>query len=230
MTPERGTRRLTTMWTGRETRPRRAARVIPFAALCLSLVSCRDPQKGSPFETAPPVPTLQSATGSAPAALAPFPPVPGWQREEPRPLGHEEGFSQGYNTQLSSGNIAVTIYVYRRGVSGIPDGPSSDLVERQIEDALSAVHELVRLGEAYRSVKVLARDTVSIGEAPDAPMVRRLVLRLENLDGPQTISTILLTGAKGHFVKFRITQSGLDSDGETKTLRPLLNALGKALL
>lgn len=73
------------------------------------------------------------------------------------------------------------------------------------------------------------RDKTTLGSGPDAPEFQRVVLDLSYFEGPPTRSSILLTAAKGHFVKIRITQPGKVGDVEERALRPLLEAIGRAL-
>ncbi|WP_437760815.1 hypothetical protein [Sorangium sp. So ce1389] len=56
------------------------------------------------------------------------------------------------------------------------------------------------------------------------------VLDVSFFDAPSAVSSILLTAAKGHFVKIRITQPGKAADAEERALRPLLGAIGQTLL
>jgi hypothetical protein len=44
------------------------------------------------------------------------------------------------------------------------------------------------------------------------------------------VSSILVTAAENHFVKIRITQPGAAAEEEDRALRPLLDAIGRALL
>ena len=158
-----------------------------------------------------------------------FPEVPGWERESPRALGYEPGFSLGYNLRSPEGPLAVTIFVYKRGLPHIPAGPSSSLVIQELDEAVAGIQELVRM-EKYRSADIRARDKTTLGALPGAPELQRVVFELSYFDGPSTPSSILLTAAKGHFVKIRITQPGKAADAEERALRPLLEAIGRALL
>ncbi|WP_437634658.1 hypothetical protein [Sorangium sp. So ce854] len=56
------------------------------------------------------------------------------------------------------------------------------------------------------------------------------MLDVSYFDAPSAVSSILLTAAKGYFVKIRITQPGKVADAEERALRPLLEAIGQTLL
>lgn len=145
-------------------------------------------------------------------------------------MDYETGFTQGYNRMLPSGNIAVTVYVYRRRADAIPDGPGSAMVHEQISETIAALEEIVGRGDTYHSMSRVARDASAIGDLPRSPKALRASFLLDIVGGPRVLSTVLVTGAQDHFVKVRITQPGVDLDQESKALRPVLNAIGEALL
>lgn len=198
--------------------------------------ACREEPTPSPTPANTPSPHSPAAslTASAGSPGAPtfgfdFPAVPGWERDPPQALGYEPGFTMAYNLRLPDGPIALTIFVYKRGHSHIPAGASSELVTHELNESLAGLQELVRRQEKYRSADVRARDKTTLGTAPDVVEVQRILLSLSYFDGPPTVSSILVTAAKDHFVKIRITQPGTAAEAEERALRPLLEAIGRAL-
>ena len=209
-----------------------------FFALCTSLpFGCADKGSGGLRRQpqAPPTTSPQAAGVEQPVApvnvrpKVTFPDVPGWEREPEKALGEEPVIVHGYNSETSAGRIAVTIYVSTRGHATVPNGPSSEVVRQELENALSALRELVDRGQTYRSVELKARDTAAIGISTGAPLAQRAVLDVVHADGLRALSVIMTTGAKNHVVKIRVTQPGHDSAAEGRALAPLMNAVAQAL-
>lgn len=119
---------------------------------CESKPPSRLDSSGSRAGTTSVVPSASTRPPAAATGEFDFPVVPAWEREEARPLGHELGFSLGYNRRSSGGPLAVTVYIYKRGRSSIPAGASSELVVHELTESLAAMQDLARRRETYRTV------------------------------------------------------------------------------
>ena len=146
--------------------------------------------------------------------------------KDPRPL-RERGFSLGYNRLGTSGQLALTVFVYLPDLTN--SKTDSAVVVDELQLSVAAIQELVRQGEAYREARLLTRDTVPLGSGARAPVAQRAILRIDSFDAEPVRSLILVTAAKGHVVKIRITQPGSDLSREDSLIRPVLEAIGTTL-
>lgn len=117
------------------------------------------------------------------------------------------GYSAAYD---GSSRGQATIYVYNRGMTGIPDGPMSSTVRQEFESAITSVSEM----EEALGARVELVDKYGTGTPETGPefLCAEFVLR----DATATQRSFLyVTAAVGNFVKLRVTLAGNDPADST---------------
>jgi hypothetical protein len=153
----------------------------------------------------------------------PFPDVKGWDRSKPRALPGD-GYSVAYN---SDEKIAVTVYVYNRGLERIPDDLDGKEVKRELTGAKEAILEAKRRG-IYDEVQEEKSGEATLGSLKDAPkmLYARYLLKI---DKQENLSEIYVFPYRNHFVKLRITRSAKGPETAQASLDRLCAELSKML-
>jgi hypothetical protein len=170
------------------------------------------------------LPALAAADDPLPGPPITLPQVDGFTRGQP--IVYKDR-SLGYSVGYSHEEISATVYVYNQNRAKIPAGPDSDTVKAEMLDAISAV-EANKGNGAYRSINPIAEKIVPLGTGVLTPQFRWKQYHVELKSGP-AVTELFLTGYKDHFVKLRVTYLSAKAAANRKALKPLLDALGKAL-
>jgi hypothetical protein len=110
------------------------------------------------------------------------------------------GYSVDY---FSDAGIRVTVYVYDFELPAIPDGPDSELVKTNIEQAKGDIFRAKEQG-LYQAVEQLSDCVITLDPEAGGAKVRKMSFKVRR-DDKDNLSTLYLTGYKNHFVKVRIT-------------------------
>lgn len=150
-----------------------------------------------------------------------FPEVEGWTRSDPRPLPKESG---GYSVAYDSVDmIAVTVYVYNRGLTHVPQDLSDEVLVNEINSAEAAIFEAERM-QIYENVRLEKSGTWTLGGLKDAPqaLYARFRIRIEDRENG---SEIYVLPYQNQFIKIRVTRPA----GGAATVPTSLNRLFEAL-
>ncbi|GJE07562.1 MULTISPECIES: hypothetical protein [Methylobacterium] len=107
----------------------------------------------------------------------------------------------GYSVVYTNGRWKADVYVYDRGLDGIPDGRSSPAVTDEIGKANGEIAGMVERG-LYRSSR--DRGPIALGGTSGRQLACRTVAIDHAQLGP-TDSILCITGLRGSFVKFRLS-------------------------
>lgn len=128
----------------------------------------------------------------------------------------------GYSFVYRREPWTATVFVYDQRRTAIPDGPSSDVVKSEFEQAKRDVVDSVRAG-AWRKADIIRDFTL-----PERGKPRFACATLSLVDQLNVVrdSTLCLTAAKGKFVKFRVTGSrGDDTAGVMQFIQGWIGVL-----
>ncbi|MEW6303957.1 MAG: hypothetical protein AB1705_10830 [Verrucomicrobiota bacterium] len=141
-----------------------------------------------------------------------------WHRfDEP-----ELGYSVAYNSLTS----AVTVYVYHGGLKRIQSGAGKE-AKQQFEQAKRDILMAQRLG-GYRSVKPLGDTEIKLGGETNGLTALKATFEIARNEG-ETMSMLVLTGHKNHFVKLRCTYPKHLKASSEKHFAAFLEEFGKLL-
>lgn len=151
-----------------------------------------------------------------------FPEVEGFERgeinqfEDPR-----AGYSLAYDS--SEPKITVTVYVYNRGLTSIPNGIESELAKAQVDEVEQALPEMVRRGH-YTSFKRRGD-----GEKPFG--ISKALWRSFELGSAEGSlnSEVYVTAFQNSFIKVRGTYSTESAEACEKKVTELIARLGEIL-
>lgn len=130
-----------------------------------------------------------------------FADIPGFQRDK---VHRYDSPGLGYDvTYHSKQGVRCTIYVFNLGISNISQGPSGDAVKKHFEQAKADIAAAQKQG-LHQSATEISSDIVVLGDADDAPRMRRSQFKIRRFD-KDWISYIYLTGYKKRFLKIRCT-------------------------
>lgn len=156
-----------------------------------------------------------TATGSDKSKFQPqdveFPKVNGWTLGAKTPLpGEESGFAVNYD---SPDEERMTVYIYSRGQSGIPN-ELSGVIKDEFDGAIQALKTVAEMGY-YSNLKVAKTDTASVGGANGKVKALHALLTFE-AGGTKFNSEVYVFPYKNHVVKLRISRPAtLPADSET---------------
>ncbi|NNE66355.1 MAG: hypothetical protein HKN33_07290 [Pyrinomonadaceae bacterium] len=163
----------------------------------------------------------QPENGDENQAAIDFPEVEGWIKGEVKKYSPAElGYSIGYRSNI--GGI-VTVYVYDKGLKGIPDGPYSNQVSTEIITAKNEIRSLLERG-VYGAARFTKFQYRKLGSETGMFMVAQLDVELVR-EGRTYYSEILMTGLEGKFVKIRATRAPGIEGLENKAIFNLYEAL-----
>jgi hypothetical protein len=153
-----------------------------------------------------------------------FPKVNGWALSPPRKLPGD-GYSVAYNA--TEERVAVTVYVYNRGLARIPNDLTSEPIRRELDGAKDAIMQAKRLG-VYEEVREEASKESTLGGGKESPkaLYARFRLRIMKQD---TLSELYVLPYQNHFVKVRATRTAQDAKKTQASLDRLYTALGRLL-
>jgi hypothetical protein len=156
----------------------------------------------------------------------PFPKLEGWDLADPRPLPTESGgYIVSYNSDQP--HIAVTIYVYNRGLEKIPGDLTAPEIQREFNTAKDSIHIAKQRG-LYQEAKEEESKQSTLGPDKDAPKALYARFRLTIKD-QQTFSEIYVLPHQNAFVKIRITRVPDDEKATREKLARLYTAFTKIL-
>jgi hypothetical protein len=165
----------------------------------------------------------KAAEGAGPKLS--FPEVKGWVLSAPRPLPPESGgYSVGYN---SVDKVAVTVYVYNRGLARVPDDLSAKEVQRELAGAKAAVLEAKRLG-LYKEVREEESGQSSLGGRKEGPKTLYARFRVQ-IGDQDNVSEIYVMPYRNHFIKLRVTRPATAPESVRASLDRLYAQLSKLL-
>jgi len=168
-------------------------------------------------------------------AAADDPKLPGPKIEWPEVKGFTKGKLQvfpqaalGYSLSYDAPGVAVTAYVYNKGLPKIPDGAKSQALKEEMRQAAGDL-EAARQRGLYTSVKEVGGEAaVALNKGKDARVALRRQFEVGRKDGTR-LSDVYLTAYKDHFVKLRVTYNPEGkAEAETK-IAALLEAIGDRL-
>ena len=159
-----------------------------------------------------------------------LPEIPGFKRGTPEHFKDPKlGYAVGYTSEHK---LAVSIYVYNRGLTSIPEG-LSDLARNEAANAKGDVMSAEKTG-FWKDVKVVREGDVKVGDKPDSPGAAMIEMTMrspkqEGVAEMELNSTLYVTGYANLFVKIRCT--GLANVKEHEAERQvMLKAMGEALV
>jgi hypothetical protein len=153
-----------------------------------------------------------------------WPEVHGFTRQGPDFAPTPElGYSVLYSAKRG---VTVTVYVYDRGVRGIPDGIDSQVVKTE---AAQSFFEMLGSPIWSETPEPAIDDEDSLGSHRQAlPMLHQSAAGTD-LDGNDVQSHLYIRGGRGSFIKIRTTyRTALGKESEAM-LANLWVALGRAL-
>lgn len=134
------------------------------------------------------------------------------------------GRSYAYNPK-SSGNGAITIYVYDKGLANIPTGADSRLMKLEIEEIVAGI----KTSWTERGATVETLEAARLFRySPKTPPVAYYGLSRISYQGVRNLSISIVTGYRGNFLKLRYTHPGNDLDVALHDIRVFLEALHAA--
>jgi hypothetical protein len=106
----------------------------------------------------------------------------------------------GYSWSYKLGQrITATAYLYTLNVQNIPDGPSSPPLAAQFKRSLD---------EIYQAAEIKHYDQLRVAKGPADCTMSRLVFRCVTLSAMQNgwplVTSLMMTGYRGHFLKLRL--------------------------
>lgn len=119
----------------------------------------------------------------------------------------------------------LTIYFYDYGVSGIPDGVDNDVVQEHYEQVKSDVLN----SPSYQQAVFQREGRVRIGDSPDALTAMEAEFRIIRQVGQVSSSYLVLTGARGMFIKLRFSIAEGSELEATSNRHAILDGLASIL-
>jgi hypothetical protein len=157
-----------------------------------------------------------------------FPKVEGWEKSDLRPLSAESGggYSVGYNCDKP--RIALTVYVFNRGLAKIDNDLTSAPIREEFISAKAAIVEATLRG-LYKDSKEEESGEATIG--PEKSGVKALYARylLTTEDDRKAVSEIYVLPYHNYFVKLRVTRVGEEAKAAQAPLDRLYAAFAKML-
>ena len=145
----------------------------------------------------------------------PFPKVEGWEKTGARPLPKESGRGYSVAYDCRTPHVAVTVYVYDRGLAEIPDDPASPAVKREFEGA-------------YEDVKEEKSGESRLGGRDAAPKALHARFRM-TIEKQEVTSELYVLSHRNQFVKIRVTRPADADKAAQPRLDVLFDAIAKAL-
>jgi len=119
--------------------------------------------------------------------------------------------------------LKLDVYIYDAGITDIPDGPDSQAVCEQFEQAK---YDIQRAG--YRDIVLKREQLARMGPNQDPPLSREAVYEAVINDTP-TVSYLWITGVSRNFVKLRFSASAQYRDELDEARRVVLTTMGDAI-
>jgi hypothetical protein len=168
-----------------------------------------------------------SKKASTPSVAGPlklsFPQVNGWHLSEPRQLPPESGgYSVAYN---SDEKIAVTVYVYNRGLAQVPDDLANPVIERELASAKEAIQEVKRKG-LYQDAREEESKISVLGGRTEGPKTLYARFRII-VDQQETLSELYVFPFQNHIIKLRVTRPAKENEQGQASLDRLYGELAQ---
>lgn len=172
----------------------------------------------------------KSGTGAASAtpsteksAKKDLPEIAGWEKNGTLNMSDpSEDYIVDYQSE-SAGR--VTVYVYSRGLSAVPDGVKDTLIKDELEGAKGAIFQLAEVG-IYKDVKEIKNETVMLGGK--SGKVQSLHSNFTfKAKGTPLVSEIFLFGKQNKFIKIRATRAKEQETSGQAAMDILLSELDK---
>lgn len=117
----------------------------------------------------------------------------------------------------------VTVYVYTRGLSAIPNGTDSDLVKDEMEGAKSAIRQIGDAG-IYSDVKIDKNEIITLGGKDGKIKALHCNISFKT-SGLTLVSELFLFGNQNKFVKIRASRPKELQESGRGALEGLLSEL-----
>lgn len=130
------------------------------------------------------------------------------------------GKSYGYRAD----GLTLTVYVYDKGIAGLPDGGDSMAVCQEFEAAKDDIGRT----SAYQNVKLQVEQLARLAFPEPWPLAREARFELDMHSTP-SVSYVWITAASKHFVKLRFSAHADWRDELPDARLAILSALGAAL-
>ncbi len=125
----------------------------------------------------------------------------------------------GVAVSYTSDGIEATLYVYDSGRGPIPSGTRDDVVRTEFTDAFRTIEKVAEMTGAAPA------EMTALGTRWFAGATSRLAFLYAGYEqaatggAPARVSEVYVTGARGHFLKVRITARGAARNGFAETVR-----------
>jgi hypothetical protein len=167
---------------------------------------------------------LAGFAGTTPRDFPPlnFPDVEGYDKGEVHEYGGGAGKSIPYN---SKDGVVVTIYIYNRGLTKIPNGVSDD-VRKDMKGAKAAIKEAEKQGLYTKATELGKEEEVTLGK--NGPKALRASFEIAAAKG-DSLSDIYITGYQNYFIKIRCTRPKNTAEKTKPSMERLVSKLGDIL-
>jgi len=116
---------------------------------------------------------------------------------------YAEGERAGVSIPYGNETAQATIYVTTVQAADFPDGGESDFIRDQLENAISAVREMERMGK-YQAVKYFSAEPQMLGTAPGNLVWARTAF-FTTFNGRPMMSFTYLTALRSLVIKLRLS-------------------------
>lgn len=131
-----------------------------------------------------------------------FPEVEGWEKSD-KTTYPVLGLGYSYSYESADGG-RVTIYVYDKQLSSIPDGINNSTVKDEFNQVKNEISQFGKAG-VYQNLKEAKNETITLGGA--GGKVKSLyALFYFSIRGQQMASEVYIFGYKNNFIKIRATR------------------------
>lgn len=152
-----------------------------------------------------------------------LPEITGWEKSGSLNMSDpSEDYIVDYQSE-SAGR--VTVYVYSRGLSAVPNGVKDALIIDELAGAKGAIFQLAEVG-IYTDVKEIKNETVTLGGK--SGKIQSLHSNFTfKAKGTPLVSEIFLFGKQNKFIKIRATRPKSQETSGQAAMDTLLSELDK---
>lgn len=131
-----------------------------------------------------------------------FPEVEGWDKSD-KTTYPVLGLGYSYSYESADGG-RVTIYVYDKRLSEIPDGVSNSAVKDEFKQVKNEISQFGKAG-VYQNLKEAKSETITLG-GTGGKVKSLYALFYFNVRGQEMASELYIFGYKNNFIKIRATR------------------------